>query len=622
MTSALMAVSLLAGCNFHTHEWGEVTYVWAEDNSTCTAKRVCKGDEEHVETETVTTTYEAGPNANCTVDGSGKYIADFVTNEAFLDQTKEVTYAAIGHDYKFDSFVWDGFTAEAKYICSHDVTHTESHPATITSAITTPATCGVKGVKTYTATYDGHTDTKTEEIPVLDHVWGAPTYEWNADKSKCTATRVCTRDDKHVETETVDSAYRVTEPATCEAAGSATYTATFQNSAFQTQVESKVLEVIGHDYQFVEFVWSDTFTAKAKYVCSHNDTHVELHDAEVTNEITTEATCEADGVRTYTATYDGHSDTMTEAIEAIGHNVSQIEAAEPECAVDGNIVCYHCSNCGKSWSDEELTNEIDGSIPATGHNWGTPTYVWNDDHTKCTATRVCLTDNSHVETEEVDAALGELASTDCYLYGLLADFQTEGFASQIYDYYRFTLNGDQASFTVFAGAHVPANAVIPSEINELPVTRIGYEAFYDTPLITIVVPYTIKEIDEYGISYTDDLTTITFEEGSQLETIKSRGIDANYELRSIIGLPTSLTFIGDSAFSWNTSCDFISYLGTMDQWRAIAKGDYWNERNNACGAIHCSDGDVDDHYVDDDWDDWDEDEDWGDDDWGDDEDWD
>ena len=88
MTSALMAITLLAGCNSHTHEWGEATYTWSEDNKTCTAKRVCANDESHVEEETVNTTYAVVSEAKCEEDGKGRYTADF-TGEAFVDQTKD-----------------------------------------------------------------------------------------------------------------------------------------------------------------------------------------------------------------------------------------------------------------------------------------------------------------------------------------------------------------------------------------------------------------------------------------------------------------------------------------------------------------------------------------------------
>ena len=41
----------------------------------------------------------------------------------------------------------------------------------------------------------------------------------------------------------------------------------------------------------------------------------------------------------------------------------------------------------------------------------------------------------------------------------------------------------------------------------------------------------------------------------------------------------------------------ISYLGTIAQWNAIKKGYYWNVGCEAWAAVHCIDGDVDNHYV-------------------------
>ena len=71
------------------HEWAEPTYVWAEDNSTVTATRVCNNDETHVETETVNTTYAVTTEPTYEAAGVGTYTAAF-TNEAFETQTKEV----------------------------------------------------------------------------------------------------------------------------------------------------------------------------------------------------------------------------------------------------------------------------------------------------------------------------------------------------------------------------------------------------------------------------------------------------------------------------------------------------------------------------------------------------
>lgn len=71
------------------HDWGEPEYSWAEkdDGWHCTAKRVCKRDDSHVEEETVKATYEVTTPATTEKEGEGTYTATF-KNEAFETQTK------------------------------------------------------------------------------------------------------------------------------------------------------------------------------------------------------------------------------------------------------------------------------------------------------------------------------------------------------------------------------------------------------------------------------------------------------------------------------------------------------------------------------------------------------
>ena len=73
--------------------------------------------------------------------------------------------------------------------------------------------------------------------------------------------------------------------------------------------------------------------------------------------MTTEPTCEGTGVRTYTASYDDHTDTKTETLSALGHAYGElVEAVEADCEHGGNIAYYHCENCGKYF--DENKNEI------------------------------------------------------------------------------------------------------------------------------------------------------------------------------------------------------------------------------------------------------------------------
>ena len=79
------------------HDWGEVKYTWTSDN-TCKAERVCKHDNSHIESETVTATGTVVKAATCKEKGKMKYTATFV-NTAFAVQEKEVDIDFAEHTY-------------------------------------------------------------------------------------------------------------------------------------------------------------------------------------------------------------------------------------------------------------------------------------------------------------------------------------------------------------------------------------------------------------------------------------------------------------------------------------------------------------------------------------------
>ncbi|MBP5654305.1 MAG: S-layer homology domain-containing protein, partial [Clostridiales bacterium] len=108
----------------------------------------------------------------------------------------------------------------------------------------------------------------------------------------------------------------------------------------------------------VTYEWSkDNSECTATRVCANDPSHVETETVKATSEVTKQATCEEDGETVYTAVFE-------------------------------NPVFE--------------TQTTKASIPAkTGHDWGEVTYEWSADNGKVTATRVCKTDKTHVETETV-----------------------------------------------------------------------------------------------------------------------------------------------------------------------------------------------------------------------------
>ena len=86
------------------------------------------------------------------------------------------------------------------------------------------------------------------------HDWDEPAYVWAKDNGAVTATRVCKSDPDHVETETADSVYTVVKAPTESEAGEATYTAAFQNPAFEQQTKTVVLDKLPPSITFVDVV--------------------------------------------------------------------------------------------------------------------------------------------------------------------------------------------------------------------------------------------------------------------------------------------------------------------------------------------------------------------------------
>jgi hypothetical protein len=345
------------------HLYGEPAYQWSEDNLQVTGTMVCQRDNAHVITETADCSVAC--TATCTQAGETTYIGEFA-DARFETQKKVVATPALGHqwgewivddqpsctqqghrhrvclrdeshrededmeslghDYQFSRFEWEEYEAKAVYVCSHDESHVITAIAEVFSEVTTEPGCESTGIRTYTASYDGHTDTKEEELPALGHDWG----DWE-----------------------------VTTPASCEESGVET-----RECSRCHETENRDVPATGHDYQFSKFEWEE-YEAKAVYVCSHDESHVITAVAEVTSEVTLEPGCESAGIRTYTASYDGHSDTK----------------------------------------EEEL--------PALGHDWGEPQIIWNqlqegeEYPSGAVGQRICQRDNSHEETVECQISVLE-----------------------------------------------------------------------------------------------------------------------------------------------------------------------------------------------------------------------
>lgn len=157
---------------------------------------------------------------------------------------------ALGHDWSEPTYTWydDNSEVTASRLCKNDESHFETETVKTTS-VTQAATADEDGKTVYMAVFENaafETQTKTINIPKLDpadpcaegHDWDTPDYAWSEDNSQVTAIRVCNTNPEHVEAETVLTSSQVTKEATYDEEGEITYTATFTNPAFETQVKA------------------------------------------------------------------------------------------------------------------------------------------------------------------------------------------------------------------------------------------------------------------------------------------------------------------------------------------------------------------------------------------------
>ncbi len=222
------------------------------------------------------TDYVSDENATCTVDGTK---TAHCNREGCLETDTVTDIGTKGHI--ITSIVTDptcteqGYTTHTCSVCG-DV-YTDTYTAALGHDFTdyvsdNNATCTVDGTKTAHCNHAGctETDTVTDVGSKLGHSFGQPTYVWNG--SQCTATRICTHDAKHVETETVTGTYVKDADAKCSVNEKGHYLANFKNQAFSSQTTAansaeKTGTALTHYYEWI----IDREAAPGAEGCKHEE---------------------------------------------------------------------------------------------------------------------------------------------------------------------------------------------------------------------------------------------------------------------------------------------------------------------------------------------------------------
>lgn len=230
----------------------------------------------------------------------------------------------------------------------------ECEHAQTQSTVTSEATCTQSGVKTLTCTSCGQA-VGTEQIPALDHNWGAYTKTKDATcTEKGVETAKCTR---CTETQTREipalghefGEYAVTKAATCTEKGVETAKCTRC-----TETQTREIPALGHDL--------------GEYT------------------ITKDATCTEKGVET--AKCKRCDESETREIPALGHELGEYTVTKAATCTEKGMETAKCSRC-----DESVSREI----PALGHKFSEYTVTKEATETEeGELTATCIVDGVNV----------------------------------------------------------------------------------------------------------------------------------------------------------------------------------------------------------------------------------
>ena len=433
------------------HDWGEPAYEWSTDKKTCTAKRVCKRDDSHIETAEASVTVKTTIQATCTEPGEMTYTAEF--NADWADkQVRICVIPALGHEWSKVIYTWseDYAVCTASRICKRDNEHIETADSVSVAKDETPATCERTGKIVYTAKFNVNwaEDQKAtiDNIPALGHDWGEPTYEWNADNKTCTAKRVCKRDPSHMEICKGSISTKMVSEPTCTTAGEESCIATFSEPWAKTQTVNIKVPALGHEWGAPTYEWSkDNTHCTAVRTCKHQGCNYKNSETVESTQKVIPATNKEPEYTIYTATFKSkwattqtkkcatgdsvqwgkpeyqwnNDNTKCTAIrtsinypdiapEKVEAKISHHTTLEATCEKNGTET--YVAEFNVDWATTQTTTKV---IPALGHDWDNPNYEWNEDNTACIATRICKRDPSHVETAKANITTVKVADPTC-----------------------------------------------------------------------------------------------------------------------------------------------------------------------------------------------------------------
>jgi len=319
--------------------------------------------------DTTNYTYKVTQAATCTAAGTGRYTWKTTTYGSFYF---DVTIAATGHSYSYavTKAPTTSATGTLTGSCSKcsgtsTVTLPKLDTTNYTYKVTKAATCTATGTGRYTwktTTYGSfYFDVS---IAATGHSYSyavtkAPTTSATGTLtgtcSKCNGTTTVTLP----KLDTTNYTYKVTQAATCTAAGTGRYT--WKTTTYGSFYFDVSIAATGHSYSSVVTAPTCTQKGYTTHTCHCGDSFVDSYVNALghnmgTWTVVTAATCTKSGTERRDCSRCDHYETRN--ISATGHSYEP-HVTEPTCTEDG-YTQYICTACGNSYTSDYTA--------ATGHD--------------------------------------------------------------------------------------------------------------------------------------------------------------------------------------------------------------------------------------------------------------
>ncbi len=342
-----------------------------------------------------------------------------------------------------------------KYWPEHFLTHYDKVDATCTTVGSKEYwQCSI--CQTKFADSNGYNNLYNSEIAIdpNNHEWTDIEYTWYNNNYSCNATAVCAYDSTHTIFENTLADYYDVSELTCEIDWVRSFTATFTNSIFSSQIKENVLmeSAKGHTWGTPTYTWNEDHSlCIAQINCTTGIVHSESESGAITYEVIQNRTCSQKEITRYVATFTkvgiytytnsdgekvqeekpffetksvevetalmlGHDayntdpiwseDYKTCTIKRICRNDNQVLAEETVNSTYNITQALGCENDELAtytavFKNKDFTTQVKENITlrtAIGHNYEV-SYTWNSDNTICMAKRICKNDASDVLVE-------------------------------------------------------------------------------------------------------------------------------------------------------------------------------------------------------------------------------